>query len=277
MATTDPAAVLDAIRTEVGVEPVDDTLARGQTSRGGGPRAGLFGGQMIAQSLAACAHTVPVGAVPDSIHANLLRTGTAGDPVDFHVERIRDGGSLQHRDVRGYQGDQLIVHATVVSSVPAPGLDWQRAPMPETAAPDTSPDAPESWRRHLGGGVFDVAHPVSKDGLEPPSHPLWIRSSVELPPDPWLHGAVMAFWSDFGMNWSARATHNHLDDTEVSSLSASHSVWFHRHTPTHDWHLFDVHTQSLAGNQGFVRASLFDRAGGLTASIAQGVFIRHPR
>ena len=33
---------------------------------------------------------------------------------------------------------------------------------------------------------------------------------------------------------------------------------------------------SLAGNQGFVRASLFDVTGALAASIAQGIFIRHP-
>jgi acyl-CoA thioesterase-2 len=231
---------------------------------------------MIAQSLAACAHTVPAGSLPDSIHADLLRTGRSGEPVEFRVERIRDGRSLQHRDVRGYQGDTLIVHATVVASVPAAGLDWQRQPMPEVAPPDTSPDAPESWGRHLGWGVFEVAHPRRDDGAEPPSHPLWVRSSVELPDDPWLHGAVKAFWSDFGMNWSARATHGELSDEPVASLSSSHSVWFHRRTPAHDWHLFDVRTQSLLGNQGFVRASLFDAAGGLGASIAQSVFIRHP-
>jgi acyl-CoA thioesterase-2 len=240
------------------------------------PRQGLFGGQMIAQSLAACAHTVPAGSVPDSIHANLLRTGKNGDPVEFRIDRIRDGRSLQHRDVRGYQGDQLIVHATVVSSVPAEGLDWQLEAMPATPPPDMSPDAPESWGSHLGWGVFDVAHPVTEDAVEPPPHPLWVRSPIELPDDPWLHGAVRAFWSDFGMNWATRATHNRLDDTEVSSLSASHSVWFHRHLPTHHWHLFDVHTLSLAGNQGFVRSSIFDADGGLSASVLQGVFIRRP-
>src|SRR6201999_1953952 len=69
--------------------------------------------------------------------------------------------------------------------------------------------------------------------------------------------------------------HNQLDDSPVSSLSSSHAVWFHRHAPAHTWHLFDVHTQSLAGNQGFVAASLFDGDGRLAASLLQGVFVRH--
>jgi acyl-CoA thioesterase-2 len=231
---------------------------------------------MIAQSLAACAHTVPAGAVPDSIHADLLRTGQSGEPVDFRVERIRDGRALQHRDVRGYQDGKLIVHATVVSSVPADGLDWQHTAMPEVAAPDTSPEAPGSWGRNLGWGVFEVAHPAADDGAEPPHHPLWIRSSIELPDDPWLHGAVKAFWSDFGMNFTARATHNELDDAQVSSLSASHAVWFHRRVPTHVWHLFSTETVSLVGNQGFVRATLHDAGGGLAASILQSVYVRQP-
>jgi acyl-CoA thioesterase-2 len=273
---TGSGEVLAAIRSAVGVEPVDDGRAIGQTGHGGVPRQGLFGGQMIAQCLAACAHTVPEGSVPDSLHANLLRTGRAGEPVEFRIERVRDGRTLQHRDVRGYQEGALIVQAAVVACTPAAALDWQLATIPAFEAPDTSPDAPASSHQLLGWGVFDVAHPAGQPGIEPPSHPLWLRSSIELPDDPWLHGAVKAFWSDFGMNWRARATHNELVETAVSSLSATHSVWFHRRVPTSEWHLFDVHTQSLSGNQGYVQASLFDAAGGLAASVSQGVFIRHP-
>ncbi|MGE0794347.1 MAG: acyl-CoA thioesterase [Acidimicrobiia bacterium] len=274
MAAPDDAVA--ALRAVVGVEPVGEGAARGTTGNGGVARGGLFGGQVIAQCLSACAHTVPAGAVPDSLHVNLLRTGRSGDPIDFTVERVRDGRSLQHRDVRGYQDGQLIVQAAVVSSVQTAGLDWQRDEVPDVPGPDVRPDAPPSLHRHLGWGVFEVAHPLTEQDGEPPSHPLWVRSPIELPDDPWLDGAVKAFWTDFGMNWNARATHNGLDPAQVASLSATHSVWFHRRRPTHEWHLLDVHTRSLLGNQGFVQASLFDGAGGLAVSIAQGVFVRWP-
>jgi acyl-CoA thioesterase-2 len=196
--------------------------------------------------------------------------------VEFHIERVRDGRALQHREVRGYQRDQLIVQTTVVSSIPVEGPDWQRAPEPVIARPDTLTTTPTSWAHDLGRGLFEVAHPVSPAAGERPPHPLWIRNSFELPDDPWLHAAVRAYWSDFGMNWAARVTHNSLDETPVSSLSATHSVWFHRPTPTHGWHLLDVHTESVFSNQVFVQAYLFDSAGRLSASILQGVFVRHP-
>jgi acyl-CoA thioesterase len=227
---------------------------------------------MVAQSLSACAHTLPAEAEPDSIHVNFLGTSHSGVPVDFRVERVRTGGALQHRDVRGYQQDSLILHATVVSSIPNPGLNWQRAPMPEVGLPDTSPDAPRPWAQALGWGAFQVVHPHG-DG-ERAVFPLWIRSLVAVD-DIWLRSAALAFWSDYGMNWAARATHDAVNGAG-SSVSATHGLWFHRPTRIERWHLFDVHTRSLSGNQGFVRASLFDEDGGLVVSVDQGVFFRSP-
>jgi acyl-CoA thioesterase-2 len=264
------ADAMDSLRAAVGVEVVGDGLARGDTTWGGVERRGLFGGQMVAQALSACAHTVPEGFVPDSIHVNLLGASQSGVPIDFRVERVRDGRALQHRDVRGYQDGQPILHASVVSSGPSDGIDWQLAAMPLVGEPDTSPLAPLAWAHVLGRGLFEVVHPAG-DG-ERKSFPLWVRSVVPIE-DPWLQRAAVAFWSDFGMNWSARETHDALAGP-ISSVSATHGLWFHRSTRPEAWHVFDVHTHSISGNQVFVRASLFSAAGELVASVDQGVFIR---
>src|ERR1700689_4953047 len=149
---------LNVLRELVGVHPLDESRSRGETAPARAQQGGLFGGQMIAQCLSACAHTVPPGAVPDSLHANLLRRGRLGEPVQFCVERVRDGRSLQHREVRGYQGDELIVQTTVVSSIPVNGLDWQRPLEPEVAPPELSPATPTRWAQNLGHGVFEVTH-----------------------------------------------------------------------------------------------------------------------
>lgn len=269
-------SVLAVVRRSVGVEVVEEGRARGDTTAGSVERGGLFGGQMVAQSLSACAHTAPTGSVPDSIHARFLGASEAGLPVDFHVERVRDGRALQHRDVRGYQNGSLIVHATVTSSMPSGDADWQVPVMPVAGAPDLGPAAPTPWASGLSRGAFDVAYPAGTVDVRPLSHPLWFRASDELPDDPWLHGAVVSFWSDFGMNGAARFTYEDLFGP-TSSVSATHSIWFHRRSPLRDWHLFDVEVQSLSGNQGFVRSSIFHEAGGLVASIDQGVFIRRPQ
>src|SRR5439155_11422355 len=138
-------------------------------------------------------------------------------------------------------------------------------------------DRPAIWAEGLGRGVFEVASPEpqgDRPNHEPPAHPLWLRSAVSLPDDPWLHGAVEAFWSDFGMNWAARSTHHLLSPDPVMSVSATHSLWFHRPTRTGDWHLLEVNAESIFGNQAFVQAALFHTGGRLAMSIAQGVFVR---
>ena len=177
---TDARSGWDLVRKLVGVEPLDDSHARGETGPGRA-RNGLFGGQMIAQSLAACAHTVPSGAIPDSLHANLLSGGQIGEPVDYTVERVRDGRALQHREVRGYQGDELIVQCTVVSAIPLAGLDWQHATDPEMAPPHVSLTAPTSWFEGLGGSVFQNRAPPLPGPGTPASPPTLAAQLLRAP------------------------------------------------------------------------------------------------
>jgi acyl-CoA thioesterase II len=261
------------LRRMVGVDPIDEGSARAPTFARNVAGGGLFGGQVIAQCVSACAHTVPAGAVPDSIEVNLLGTGRSGDDLEFRIERIRDGRALQHRDVRAYQGDTLIARATVTSTVPVEGPDWQSVPMPEVGEPDLADTASQSWAGGLARSLFDVVPPApAADGARS-SHPLWLRLAFEPPENAWFRAAVLSFWSDFGPGANARATHE-AEVGPISTLSATHSVWFHRPARLAHWHLFDVHTESLAGNQGFVRARLFEDSGALVASIAQRVFLR---
>jgi acyl-CoA thioesterase len=229
---------------------------------------------MIAQALSACGHTVPAGAVPDSIHIGLLG-GRSGIDVDFTIDVVRDGRALQHREVKGYQEGKLILQATVVSTVPSEGPDWQSVEMPRVGEPDTSGSASSLWPRALGWGVFEVALPTGAPGEQVPSHPVWVRSAVELPDEPWLRAAVVAFWTDFGPNWAARDTHVEVAGP-VSSVSATHTIFFHRRTELHRWHLFDAKTLSIAGNQAFVRAAVYEGGGALVASVEQRVFLRRP-
>lgn len=52
-----------------------------------------FGGQVVAQALRAALLTVE-GKDAHSLHCYFLEGGVAAEPIDFHVERIRDGRSL---------------------------------------------------------------------------------------------------------------------------------------------------------------------------------------
>jgi acyl-CoA thioesterase-2 len=270
----DDPTIMDRLIAACGVTPTDENRAVGATDHGMAPRVGIFGGQMISKSLAACAHTVPDGSVPESMHVNLLSGGQVGEPIEFHVERVRSGRNLQHREVRGYQDGKIIVQATVVCAMERLGVDWQLHPAPPAGPPDLGPDAREPWGRFLGWNVFEVAHRQTDDP-EPTSHPIWVRSPVAVPGDPWMRAAIYAFWSDFGPNWSIRVSHRDLtgNTDHVGSVSATHSIWFHRLTPVDQWHLFDAQTHSIAHHQGMVHATLHDAAGKLNASVSQGIYI----
>ncbi|MGE0880303.1 MAG: acyl-CoA thioesterase [Acidimicrobiia bacterium] len=197
------SAELDRLRRAVGVQAIDGGTARAVT-RANVDGKRLFGGQMIAQSLAACEHTVPAGMVPDSMHANLLGQGEPYDTIDYTIERVRDGGSLQHRDVRGVQRGRPIVHTAVVTAKPRDGLTWQRPAMPEVGPPDVGGSQPPPWATELGDDGSEIVNPVGGDGGQVPSHPLWFRTSVDVPAnDIWLNAVVLAYWSDFGLNGAA--------------------------------------------------------------------------
>jgi acyl-CoA thioesterase len=176
--------------------------------------------------------------------------------------------------VRATQEGRLIAEATVVATTPAEGVEWQRSPGPGIPEPDVG--FPSLFGVGLGRGLFEVAHPRGTDPDQPPSHPLWVRSAVPVIDDPWLAGAVLAYWSDFGMNWITRSTHHVLSDEDIASLSATHVLWLHRPARVDRWHVLDVACETIAGNHGFVNGTLHDETGHRIATLDQRVFIRRP-
>ncbi len=63
----------------------------------------VFGGQVAAQALRAAATTVEVEHLAHSLHAYFLRPGRVGVPIDYDVERTRDGRSFTTRRVLASQ------------------------------------------------------------------------------------------------------------------------------------------------------------------------------
>src|SRR6478752_7980496 len=85
----------------------------------GGKRA--FGGQFVAQSMAAAVRTVDEPKVPTNIHLQFLRGGAGGTDVDYDVERTYDGRTAAARRVRSRQDGRLITAATVSFAAPLSG------------------------------------------------------------------------------------------------------------------------------------------------------------
>ena len=83
----------------------------GPASGPDGKRA--YGGQFVAQSLAAACRTVDPDRLPTNIHLQFLRGGEAGESIDYTVARVFDGRTAAARRVDSHQDGRLLTTATV--------------------------------------------------------------------------------------------------------------------------------------------------------------------
>ncbi|OMH83595.1 Acyl-coenzyme A thioesterase 8 [Zancudomyces culisetae] len=73
-----------------------------------GAARGVFGGQVVAQSLACAILTVDTKFRAHSLHSYFLLAGKKDVPIYYHVERIRDGKSFASRTVVAKQKGKII-------------------------------------------------------------------------------------------------------------------------------------------------------------------------
>ncbi|PHH54235.1 Acyl-CoA thioesterase 2 [Ceratocystis fimbriata CBS 114723] len=73
---------------------------------------GIFGGGVIAQSIAAGQSTVPPDFAIHSCHSYFLLAGSSTIPLVYHVERVRDGRSFATRTVQACQRGACIFTIT---------------------------------------------------------------------------------------------------------------------------------------------------------------------
>ena len=93
---------------DVAAGPSDTWKGRG--SGPAGKRA--YGGQLVAQALAAASRTVEAEKTPTNLHLQFLRGGDAGQPIDYRVQRMFDGRTAASRRVDAVQDGRLLATAT---------------------------------------------------------------------------------------------------------------------------------------------------------------------
>src|SRR3546814_8611332 len=98
----------DMLLALLDVEEVSALRWRGQRRPGGVGR--IFGGQVIAQALAAAQRSLTDQRLVHSLHAYFLRGGDEDHPIDFRVEADMDGGSFSNRRVIASQHDKPLLN-----------------------------------------------------------------------------------------------------------------------------------------------------------------------
>jgi acyl-CoA thioesterase-2 len=243
----------------------------------------LFGGQVLAQSLIAAGRTMDSERLPHSLHGYFLRAGNPHLPLQYEVERTRDGRSFSTRRVIATQDKRAIFQLIASFQIPEDGYEHQES-MPENILqPNELPSIRERIAER-GDGVSINEWDALEVAMDSPSSGddyvlrAWFRTAKPMPDDPLLHAAVMAYASDLTMVSAAMSPHGiRPGDLDVVSASIDHAMWFHRPGRADEWLFHDHDAVSSSSGRGLARGRVFDQTGRLVATTVQEVVMRPRR
>lgn len=239
----------------------------------------VFGGQVIAQALAAASATVETDRGAHSLHAYFLRMGSEDFPIDYAVENNFDGGSYSNRRVVASQRGTPILTLAASFQRDRYGLAHQVA-MPDVPGPDTAGlievrDAARDMAA-TGQRVSPLAlNWPFETRFTPGESWLWLRCPTALPDDPALHRILLAYASDYGPLSAALRVHGLNPWTPGMRIaSLDHALWFHEPFRVDEWILFATRSPWTGHGRGFSRGRFFARDGRLIAETAQEGMMR---
>lgn len=256
------------------------------------PHGRVFGGQVLAQSLVAAERTFDGDRHPHSLHGYFLRPGDINFPITFAVDRLRDGRSFSTRRVQAFQKGEPIFSMIVSFQVDDSGLEHQE-PFPQNIPnPESLPSAAELigdnphpvaqyWAkarpfdmRHVGSPIYFSVDPEQKV----PHQAVWIKALGEMPDDPTVHRAALAYASDYSILESIYRAHGVAwSHPGLKSASLDHAMWFHRTPKVDEWMLYVQESPSAQGGRGLALGRIFSKDGLLLATVAQEGMVRVPQ
>ncbi|WP_369371635.1 acyl-CoA thioesterase [Promicromonospora sp. Populi] len=260
-----------------------------------------YGGQVLAQAILAADRTVPDGRLIHSMHGYFLREGRVEEPIDFAVERLRDGRSFSARRTHAIQFGKPILSMIASFQEDQPGYE-HTMPMPDDVPPpdevgsvidelaglrEGSDVRAQFWAdsafelRHVGGSLY--LHPdaaVANGGTPPSTQLVWVRARRPLGiKDQAMHRALLAFACDQLMLEPAlRAAGKSWQEVggSVPMASLDHGMWWHRDVQVDEWMLFVQTSPTAQGGRALGTAKVYTQDGTLVATAGQEGMIRLP-
>ncbi|RJO69354.1 acyl-CoA thioesterase II [Nocardia panacis] len=277
---------LDVLLTLLDLERVDEDVFVGQHPAKVWSRT--FGGQLVAQAIMAAGRTVgdrPIHAV----NAHFVRGGDVKRPIEYRVDRHRDGRSLANRTVTATQDGQELFVMLAAFQDHGKGLEHAHA-RPEVPDPESLPRVEASF-----AGLEDklemfvkAPHPIDMRYTNDPAwimkgtgerlnhNRVWMRADGRLPDDPLIHVATLGYSSDTTVLDSIITTHGlswGLD--RIIAATVNHSIWFHRPFRFDEWALYATESPVASGSRGLATGRFYSREGELLATTVQEGVIRH--
>jgi acyl-CoA thioesterase-2 len=222
--------------------------------------------------------------------------GDPHTPIEYRVERLRDGRAFSARLVRAVQHGEEILVATASFVTPEHAGVEHQVPMPVVPPPA----ACMSWDEWAGPRLAEMSEslrlqflrerPIEVRPINPvdaksplPSEPaqqFWLRAPAEpgqLADDPLLHQGLAAYASDHTLLSAVLRPHGKTFMSRgVLAASVDHTIWFHRPFRMDQWLLYSQTAPVAFAGRGLALGHFFDEQGQLLASMAQeGVVRQH--
>jgi len=238
-----------------------------------GPPGGVvFGGQLMAQAVAAATRVVPDKTVR-SLHTVFARAGTTDHPVQIDVEQMHAGRAFASVTVSIRQGDRLCARSLVLLDSPDPDLIRHAPPMPGTGPP-ADPPAGAWWEVRTVGGV-DVSDP---EAVGPAELQVWTRFP-DAPEGDAVNRALLAYATDGFLIGTAMRPHagvgQSMAHVSIATTVLTHTLSFHQPVRASEWLLLDQRSTYAGSGRAYGRGEVFEAGGALVASFVQDSMIRH--
>lgn len=292
MSTNDETAI--DLRALLALDQPGADLFIGESRKG--PRGRLFGGHVAAQSLMAAGRTVEGAATgeqrPHSLHAYFLDAGAIDLPIDYAVERVRDGRSFVTRTVRASQQGRAIFTVTCSFHRDEPGPTHQ-LPMADVPPPESCIDLEDYLALRRARSTkpetrfADKARPIDLRPIDPPepgtpdpggtTQRFWVRALGELPDDPLLHACIATWASDYTLLGAMRRPHGGgpgYGRRDLATASLDHALWLHKPFRMDQWLLYDQVSPVTHGGRGLSQGRYYTASGELVASMCQEGLMR---
>jgi acyl-CoA thioesterase-2 len=254
------------------------------------PQGRVFGGQVLAQSITAAIRTVPSDRIVHSMHGYFLRPGDIDKPITFAVDRIHDGRSFSTRRTQAYQDGIPILSLIASFQIEDAGLEHQIEMPADLPQPEDIPSTAERlagidhpvarfWSTERPFDMRHVDSPIylSVQGERVGHQAVWMKTFGELPDDPNLHRAALAYASDYTILEPIYRRHGVAWVTPgLKTASLDHAMWWHRFGRVDEWLLYVQETPSGQGGRGLSLGRIYSRDGMLLASVAQEGMVRVP-
>jgi len=282
------ADTVDSLLRVLDLEPLADNRYRGVSPHTAWGR--VYGGQVLAQAMIAASRTVGEDRPAHSLHGYFLLGGDPMLPIDYEVDRVRDGGSFATRRVtaiqRGAPIFEMISSFHKLEDGFCHGSNMPQTPPPEEVATAAAlfarPDAkvPDAMRAYYGRArpidlrFVDTARYFG-DWDQPPYQRFWLKTKGALPDGQALHSAILAYASDFAMIDTALIPHGKIMfDPKMQLASLDHALWVHAPFRADDWLLYVLESPAAGRGRAFARGAFYTRDGVLVASVAQEGLVR---